>query len=86
VRRRRSLLDGHLEHIYQIAIRAGWRNPPIAVVYWILTALCGAVGVAVAEAQGTVAPLAALAVLALFALVVSELVRRFALAHGIAED
>ena len=47
-RRRRSLLDAHSEHLYQIAHRANWSHARVAGVYWLAMAICGGVGFAVA--------------------------------------
>ncbi|MBI3439389.1 MAG: glycosyltransferase family 4 protein [Proteobacteria bacterium] len=84
-RRRRSLLDAHAEHLYQIAHRAGWSHLRVAFSYWIAMALCGAVGFAAAlSPQSAFAPIG-LAVLAAAAIVVAQIVRRYAVKRGIAE-
>ncbi|HRP09983.1 MAG TPA: MraY family glycosyltransferase [Terricaulis sp.] len=84
-RRGRSLLDGHSEHLYQIAQRAGWGRRRIAVIYWAAMALCGAIGVAaVWSGDPLFAPLA-LAALAVLAVVLSRIVRSAAKKRGIAE-
>lgn len=83
--RRRSLLDGHAEHLYQIAQRAGWGRRRIAVIYWAAMAVCGALGFAVAQAPETPAAPIALGALAIVALVISSVVRSAALKAGIAE-
>lgn len=83
--RRRSLLEGHAEHLYQIAQRAGWGRRRIAVIYWVLMLVCGVIAFAVSRTPETPAAPIALGVLALIALVVSWLVRRAALKRGIAE-
>ncbi len=80
--RRRSLLDGHSEHLYQIAMHGGMSHPEVAVIYWAATAACGAIGFLVAD-QGPTAPLVALASLSFTAIVVSVIVRRFAARRGI---
>lgn len=85
VRRGRSLLNGHSEHLYQIAQRAGWGRRRVAVMYWGAMIVCGVLGVAAAHsANALVGPLM-LGVLALVALVISALVRRAASRAGIAE-
>ena len=83
--RGRSLLDGHAEHLYQIAQRAGWGRRRIAVYYWLAMAFCGLIGFAVAQAPETPAAPIALGGLALTAMVISALVRRAAMKAGIAE-
>lgn len=83
--RRRSLLEGHSEHLYQIARRAGWGVWPLALTYWAAMAVCGAIGWFVAQAPETSAAPIALAVLSAIALVVSWQVRRVAVRRGIAE-
>lgn len=40
VGRRRQLLDGHRDHHYQIAIRAGWSHARVTRTFWALTAGC----------------------------------------------
>lgn len=83
--RGRSLLDGHAEHLYQIAQRAGWGTGRIAGAYWLAMAVCGVIGfVAAMQPQTPFAPIA-LGVLVIVALVGSALVRRAALRAGIAE-
>ncbi len=83
-RRRRSLLDGHSEHIYQIALRAGWRHERVALSYWAAMAGCGALAFALVVI-GDEAAWIALAVLALSAAGVAAIIRRHALQQGIAE-
>lgn len=83
--RGRSLLDGHSEHLYQIAQRAGWGRRRIALIYWAAMAGCGLIGFAVALFPNTPAPALALAALSLAAIVISSRVRRAALKAGIAE-
>ncbi|MBL8530168.1 MAG: hypothetical protein JNK94_00405 [Hyphomonadaceae bacterium] len=83
--RRRSLLDGHAEHIYQIAIRAGWSHARISLCYWLAMAVCGAIGYVAAQHQDTPAPWLALTGLAAASLVISYLVRREAMKRAIAE-
>jgi UDP-N-acetylmuramyl pentapeptide phosphotransferase/UDP-N-acetylglucosamine-1-phosphate transferase len=84
-RRRRSLLDAHAEHLYQIAMRAGWSHAQAAFVYWLAMAVCGAVGFAVALTPRSPAPWIGLTVLAAAAIVISMIVRRYAVKRGIAE-
>lgn len=83
VRRRRSLLDGHAEHIYQVALHAGWSHARIAIAYWLAIAVCGAVAVLANRDPSHVAPVVALAALAGLAIAVDTVVRRGAEARGI---
>jgi len=80
--RRRSLLDGHSEHLYQIAIRGGMSHAEVALIYWAAMAGCGAIGFLVARDPG-VSPWIALAALAFAAIVISVVVRRFAGRRGV---
>lgn len=84
-RRRRNLLDAHAEHLYQIAIRAGWSHASVALVYWIAMVICGAIGFAVALRPNTPTPWVALTALALASIVISVIVRRYAVKRSIAE-
>jgi UDP-N-acetylmuramyl pentapeptide phosphotransferase/UDP-N-acetylglucosamine-1-phosphate transferase len=84
-RRWRSLLDAHSEHLYQIAHRANWSHARVASVYWLAMAVCGGLGFAVALAPRTPAAWIALAVLAVAAIVIAQIVRRYAVNRGIAE-
>lgn len=83
-RRRRSLLDGHSEHIYQIALRAGWSHERVALSYWAAMAACGALAFAFVVIGDETAWIA-LAALALIAAGAAALIRRQALRLGIAE-
>jgi UDP-GlcNAc:undecaprenyl-phosphate/decaprenyl-phosphate GlcNAc-1-phosphate transferase len=84
-RRRRSLLDGHSEHLYQIALRARWSHPRVAYTYWTASAICGGLGYLVARDPASPGPWLALAAAAAISLLVSALVRGYAIAKGIAE-
>jgi len=84
-RRRRSLLDAHSEHLYQIAHRANWSHARVAMVYWLAMAICGGIGFAVAVAPRNGAPWMALTGLAVAAIIIAQLVRRYAVKRGIAE-
>ncbi|MBS0385354.1 MAG: hypothetical protein JSS00_08390 [Proteobacteria bacterium] len=84
-RRRRSLLDAHAEHLYQIAHRAGWSHVRVAFAYWCSMAICGAIGFAAALAPRTGAAWMALAGLAVASILVATIVRRYAVKRGIAE-
>lgn len=90
VSKRRQVLDGHREHLYQIAIRGGLTHAQISLVYWAAAALCGAIAFVVTfapEMPGNAigAPALALAGLALASLVISSVLRRFAVARGMSE-
>jgi UDP-GlcNAc:undecaprenyl-phosphate/decaprenyl-phosphate GlcNAc-1-phosphate transferase len=80
--RRRSLFDGHSEHLYQIARHGGMSPAEVTFIYWSATGACGAIGWLV-SAESSVAQVIALAVLAGAALVISTAVRRFAGRRGI---
>lgn len=80
--RRRSLFDGHSEHLYQIARHAGMRHTEVALIYWSATAACGVIAYLVANRDGLAAAMA-LATMAAAAIVVSTAVRRFAARRGI---
>lgn len=81
----RSMLEGHSEHIYQIATRAGWEHWQVSLAYWLLTAVCCCVGVVVALDASQASPPIALAVLTLIFVMASALIRRAAVARRIAE-
>ena len=80
--RRRSLFDGHSEHIYQIAIHGGMSHAEVASIYWAASIFCAAIGY-VAAKEGGAAPAIALASLSIAAVVVSTIVRRFAGRSGV---
>jgi UDP-GlcNAc:undecaprenyl-phosphate/decaprenyl-phosphate GlcNAc-1-phosphate transferase len=81
--RRRSLFDGHSEHLYQIARHGGMSHAEVAFIYWSATAACGAIGWLVST-QGSVVPqIVALGALSAAAIVISTAVRRFADRRGI---
>lgn len=80
--RRRSLLDGHSEHLYQIAMHGGMSHPEVTVIYWSATAACAAIGFLVANDTGVEAAIA-LGGLAFAAIIVSVIVRRFAGRRGV---
>ncbi len=81
-RRRRSLLVGHAEHIYQIAIISGWSHARIGIAYWIAMAVCGAIAWYASGDASHVAPGVALAGLIILALGLDFVVRRRAEASG----
>ncbi|MBL8551871.1 MAG: hypothetical protein JNJ73_17925 [Hyphomonadaceae bacterium] len=50
------LLEGHRDHLYQVAIRAGMSHVGASLRYWLLTALCGMIALAAAAvARGDLA-------------------------------
>ena len=82
-RRGRSLLVAHAEHIYQIAIIAGWTHARIAVTYWFAMAVCGAIAVLVSRDAAHIAPAIALAAMTGLAIALDLAVRRGAEIRGI---
>lgn len=80
--RRRSLLDGHSEHVYQIVMHAGVSHAEVALVYWAAMAGCGVLGFLAARDPG-VAPWVTLGGLVILAVIVSVVVRRFAGRRGV---
>lgn len=83
--KKRSLLEGHSEHIYQIAMRAGWPHWRVSLVYWLITALCCGVGFATAFDASQTSPPITLLLLSIAFVIVAGRVRRFAEKRGIAE-
>ena len=51
-RRRRNLLQGHLDHAYQLYRRAGWGHWQVAVLWWGLTLICAVAAVLADRAGG----------------------------------
>ncbi len=80
--RRHSLFDGHSQHIYQIARHAGMSHAEVALIYWVLTGACGAIGFLLAN-ETLVAQLIALGAMGAGAIVISAAVRRFAGRTGV---
>jgi UDP-N-acetylmuramyl pentapeptide phosphotransferase/UDP-N-acetylglucosamine-1-phosphate transferase len=83
MRRGRSLLVGHAEHLYQLAIAAGFSHARISLIYWGALALCGVIACAASRDETGAAPMYALAALAGLSLATDMLARRRALAHGV---
>jgi UDP-GlcNAc:undecaprenyl-phosphate/decaprenyl-phosphate GlcNAc-1-phosphate transferase len=83
VRRGRSLLVGHMEHLYQLAISAGMSHGRITVLYWCAVAACGAVALLASRDQSGGASLHALAALAGLSIAADMLARRWAVARGV---
>jgi UDP-N-acetylmuramyl pentapeptide phosphotransferase/UDP-N-acetylglucosamine-1-phosphate transferase len=80
--RRRSLLDGHSEHLYQIAIHGGMSHAAIALIYWAAMAACGVIAFLAARDPGA-ADWQALSALAIIATIVSIVGRQYAARRGI---
>lgn len=83
--RRHSLLEGHLEHHYQVLRRAGMSHMQVAAIYWLAMAVCGVIAFVVAQRPDSSWPWIALAALALVSLVITYFVRRFAIRRGLAQ-
>jgi UDP-N-acetylmuramyl pentapeptide phosphotransferase/UDP-N-acetylglucosamine-1-phosphate transferase len=83
VRRGRSLLVAHNDHIYQIAILSGWSHARIARTYWLAMAVCGVVAFAANRDEEQIAPAIALAAMAVAAIVLDTVVRARAKAGGV---
>ncbi|MEZ5956522.1 MAG: hypothetical protein R3C27_04835 [Hyphomonadaceae bacterium] len=81
-RRGRPLLVGHNEHLYQIAIAAGWSHARIVVTYWLAMAVCGVVAWRVSRDATDTQPAIALIALTVGAIALDQLVRRRAIASG----
>lgn len=82
-RRGRSLLVGHSEHLYQIAVYSGWGHARIALTYWSAMAVCGVVAWWANRDATQIAPAASLAVLIVIAIVLDAIIRRRAEASGV---
>ncbi|GAN00238.1 undecaprenyl-phosphate N-acetylglucosaminyl 1-phosphate transferase [alpha proteobacterium U9-1i] len=83
-RKRRSLLSGHAEHVYQIMIRGGAKATNVSLMYWGATGVCALAAFA-AHVVGSFAPALMLALAAVAAIVLSVLARRFAKKRGLGE-
>ncbi|GIK50284.1 MAG: hypothetical protein KJZ75_10315 [Hyphomonadaceae bacterium] len=77
-----SLLVGHREHLYQIAMRAGWSHTRVSLLYWALMALCGVLGFALSHSDDPSHAWIALLAVAGLSLAASILVRKYARTHG----
>lgn len=49
--RKRNLLDGHNEHIYQLGLRAGMSHRKVTLFYWVASLHCALVAVVASEVQ-----------------------------------
>jgi uncharacterized membrane protein YfcA len=76
------LLDGHSEHLYQIAIHGGMSHAAIALIYWAAMAACGVIAFLAARDPGA-ADWQALSALAIIATIVSIVGRQYAARRGI---
>ena len=83
VRRGRSLMVGHTEHIYQIAILSGWSHARIGITYWVAMAVCGVIAWFVDKDDTHIAAAIALALLTGVAIILDIAVRRGAEAAGV---
>jgi UDP-N-acetylmuramyl pentapeptide phosphotransferase/UDP-N-acetylglucosamine-1-phosphate transferase len=83
-RRKRNLLHGHSDHLYQVAIRAKLSHRRVAAFYWLAALASGAVSIA-AQRAGGLFPLTAFAALAAGALLVAAMVRAWSVKRGIGE-
>jgi len=52
-RRKKNLLQGHLDHAYQLFRRAGWGHLQVAILWWSMTAICALVAVFADRAGGS---------------------------------
>lgn len=91
VSRKRRVLDGHSEHLYQVLFRGGMSVSETTLWYWLAMIVCGMLGYLAARLDasawiwGSYAPAVTLAVLALISLIVSAAVRRHASARDLGE-
>src|SRR5262249_5247934 len=76
-RRKRNLLHGHSDHLYQVALRAEFSHARVSAFYWLAALVCAAVAVLVERAGGWT-PLIAFAALAAAALLIAAMVRAWA--------
>ncbi len=82
-RRRRSLLVGHTEHLYQIAMASGWSHARVSFAYWAASAACAITAGLVVRDPTQRAPLIAFLALACIAVVIDISVRHWAERKGI---
>jgi UDP-N-acetylmuramyl pentapeptide phosphotransferase/UDP-N-acetylglucosamine-1-phosphate transferase len=85
VQRRRKLLLGHSEHLYQIAMRAWPGHWRAALAYWVAMAACAGLAVFVAQEPDVAAGWIALGSLALISITISAFMRSWALQRGYLE-
>lgn len=45
VGKRPRLLDGHRDHMFQIALRAGWTHRRVSLTYWALSGVCAVLAI-----------------------------------------
>lgn len=82
--RRRNLLHGHADHLYQIAIRAKLSHGSVSAIYWLATLACAAAAL-FSQRAGGYWPLIAFVSMVIIALVIAGGIRRWAVPRGIAE-
>lgn len=85
VSRKHSLLEGHLEHHYQVLRRAGMSHRRVALIYWAAMAVCGTLAFVVAQHPNSALPWMALAALAVMSLGGTLVLRKFAIERGLAQ-
>ncbi|MGE0595680.1 MAG: glycosyltransferase family 4 protein [Hyphomonadaceae bacterium] len=91
VKKRRRILNGHAEHLYQIGMRSGLRHSQVSLIYWAACAVCGLIAYAASimdasgHGLGDYAPPLALALLSVISIGISMSVRRFASARNMGE-
>lgn len=91
VRKKRRILTGHAEHIYQVLFRTGLSARNTTLTYWAAITVCGLLAFLAAWldasdwAWGSYAPAATLAVLALVSLGVAAVVRNSQKARQLSE-
>ena len=82
--RRRNLLHGHADHLYQIAIRTKLSHARVSAICWLAAAVCAGAAI-FSERAGRDWPLIAFVLMAIIGLVIAGGVRRWAVPRGIAE-
>jgi UDP-N-acetylmuramyl pentapeptide phosphotransferase/UDP-N-acetylglucosamine-1-phosphate transferase len=53
LKRGRSLLVAHRDHLFQIGLRSKLGHARVSLIYWLLTAVCGIIAILVETAQRT---------------------------------
>lgn len=76
-RRGANLMSAHADHVYQLAIRTGSSHQLVALVYWLASAICGAMAIFMQQGGAGAVSLGFVACLALIVLVLET--RRSAL-------
>ena len=88
VSKRRKILAGHAEHMYQIFMRSWKNHAKVSRRFWVIVAMCGAIGIGASELEAwgglySYAPPAAFVGLAIVSLFVSAAVRSYARRKGL---